>query len=270
MIVLVYGIGVGQMNDWLEARDLHAGIEGKEILKGINLRIRQGETHAIMGPNGSGKSTLAQVIMGHPKYMVTKGEILFNGKSILGLAPDERAKLGLFLSFQYPFEIRGLTFAQFLHAAYKARYPLDTTSIIKFREKILETARELRIKEDFNERELNVGFSGGEKKRAEILQLMLLRPKIAVLDETDSGLDIDSLRIVAEAVNRMRSKEFGSIVITHYKRILNYLKPDFVHVMHDGRIIKSGGAELAEELDEKGYSKLLKVGSMKLAEATRT
>ncbi len=244
--------------------DLHAGIEGKEILKGVSIRARQGEVHAIMGPNGSGKSTLSNVILGHPKYAVTKGDIVFDGKSILGMSPDERAKAGLFLSFQYPFEIAGLSFSKFLHAAYKAQHPLDTTSVVKFREKIKEASKELRMSPDFAERELNVGFSGGEKKRAEILQMMVLKPKMAIMDETDSGLDIDSLKLVAEAVERMRSDDFGAIVITHYKRILNYLKPDFVHVMYEGRIVKSGGKELAEELEEKGYSKMLKDKDIRL------
>ncbi|HLC80060.1 MAG TPA: Fe-S cluster assembly ATPase SufC [archaeon] len=253
------------MQNTLEIKGLYAGIEGKEILKGVNLKISQGEIHAIMGPNGSGKSTLSSVIMGHPKYTVTKGEILFNGKSIQELAADERAKLGLFLSFQYPFEIQGLSFLKFLHAAYKAQNPLDTSSIVKFKEKIEQAANELHMGHDFIERELNVGFSGGEKKRAEILQMMVFKPKIAIMDETDSGLDIDSLKLVAQTVNKMRSPQFGALVITHYKRILNYLKPDFVHVMYDGKIVKSAGAELAQELEEKGYSQILKDAGIKSA-----
>ncbi|HLC92982.1 MAG TPA: Fe-S cluster assembly ATPase SufC [archaeon] len=251
--------------DELTVENLHAGIEGKKILKGVNFRARTGEVHAIMGPNGSGKSTLSSVIMGHPKYSVESGDIKFNGKSIMAASPDERAKKGLFLSFQYPFEIAGMPFVKFLHAAYKAHYPLDTMSIVKFREKIKEAAKELHMGEDFIERELNVGFSGGEKKRAEILQMMLLKPKIAILDETDSGLDIDSLKLVANAVDRMRSKDFGAVVITHYQRILNYLKPDFVHIMHDGKIIKSGGIEIAEELEKKGYADILKEAGVKVA-----
>ncbi len=252
------------MNDSLEIKNLHAGIESKEILKGVNLKAKTGEVHAIMGPNGSGKSTLSNVIMGHPKYNVISGEIKFGGKNLLEMPADERAKMGLFLSFQYPFEIQGLGFSKFLHAAYKAHYPLDTTSVVKFRQKIKDAAKELKMDEDFIDRELNVGFSGGEKKRAEILQMMILKPKMAILDETDSGLDIDSLRLVSEAVERMRSKEFGAVVITHYKRILGYLKPDFVHIMHDGRIIKSGGMEIAEELEEKGYTGLIKRDAIKL------
>ncbi|HZX19764.1 MAG TPA: Fe-S cluster assembly ATPase SufC [archaeon] len=242
----------------LEIKNLYAKTEGKEILKGVNLAVKQGEIHAIMGPNGSGKSTLSSVIMGSPKYEITNGEIKFDGKKISELEADERAKLGLFLSFQYPFEIQGLTFSKFLHAAYKNHYPLKPLSIVQFRMLLKEQGKELGMTDDFIDRELNVGFSGGEKKRAEILQMKVLKPKIAILDETDSGLDIDSLKLVSEAVNRMRSKEFGAIVITHYKRILNYLKPDFVHIMNDGKIIKSGGAELADQLEEKGYSEIVK------------
>ena len=251
------------MNGTLEISGLHAGIEGKGILKGVDLTAGAGEIHAIMGPNGSGKSTLSNVIMGHPKYKVTAGSVKFGGKNVLDMEPDERAKLGLFLSFQYPFEIQGLPFIKFLHAAYKAQHPLDTTSLVKFREKVREAAAKLRMGDDAMERELNVGFSGGEKKRAEILQMMVLKPKMAIMDETDSGLDIDSLKLVSEAVNGMRSEEFGAIVITHYKRILNYLKPDFIHVMYDGRIIKSGGIGLADELEEKGYAGIIKGAGIK-------
>ncbi len=253
------------MDEYLEIKGVHASVEGKEILKGIDFRAGVGEIHAIMGPNGSGKSTLANVIMGHPKYNVTAGEIKFCGKNILSIQPDERAKAGLFLSFQYPFEIQGLSFLKFLHAAYKAQNPLDTGGLIKFRQKIKEAAQELNMGEEVIERELNVGFSGGEKKRAEILQMMVLRPKMAILDETDSGLDIDSLKLVSEAVNRMRSKDFGAVVITHYKRILNHLKPDYIHVMHDGRIIGSGGIELADRLEEKGYAGILREAGVKTA-----
>ena len=253
------------MEKTLEILDLHASIEGREILKGVNFTAKTGEVHAIMGPNGSGKSTLSNVIMGHPKYTVTKGEIKFGGKSIMNLEPAERAKLGLFLSFQYPFEIEGLSFLKFLHAAYKAQNPLDTMSVVKFREKVREAAKKLRMGDEQIERELNVGFSGGEKKRAEILQMMVLSPKIAIMDETDSGLDIDSLKLVSEAVGAMRSKDFGAIVITHYKRILTHLKPDFIHVMYDGKIIKSGGIELADMLEEKGYAGIIKDAGIKSA-----
>ena len=250
----------------LEIKNICAKVDSTEILKGINLKVKQGEIHAIMGPNGSGKSTLSNVIMGSPKYEVTKGSIEFDKKNILELKPNERAKRGLFLSFQYPFEIQGLTFSKFLHAAYKNHYPLDAMSLVQFRKKLKEAAKELDIGEDFIDRELNVGFSGGEKKRAEILQMKILKPKIAILDETDSGLDIDSLKLVANNVNKMRSKDFGAIVITHYKRILNYLKPDFVHIMYDGKIVKSGGIELADELEEKGYSGMLKEAGVKILE----
>tara|TARA_Y100000310_G_scaffold345864_1_gene471809 strand:- start:5286 stop:6059 length:774 start_codon:yes stop_codon:yes gene_type:complete len=250
----------------LKIENLHSKVNKKELLKGINLKVSQGEIHAIMGPNGSGKSTLSNVIMGNPKYKISKGKISFDNKNLAELSPDEIAKLGLFLSFQYPFEIQGLSFSKFLHAAYKNQHPLETMSIMKFRKLLVETAHKLEIESDFIDRELNVSFSGGEKKRAEILQMLVLKPKIAILDETDSGLDIDSLKLVSEAVNDCRSKDFGAIVITHYKRILNHLKPDFVHVMYDGKIIKSGGVELAEELEEKGYSEILKKAGVNILE----
>lgn len=255
------------MKQELVIKDLHAGVEGKEILKGVDLRVKQGEVHALMGPNGSGKSTLSNVVMGNPKYAVTKGSVAVGGKDILGMRPDERAKLGLFLSFQYPLEIHGLTFSRFLQAAYKAQHPLEAMNPIKFREKLKEAGVKLGMGSDFIERELNVGFSGGEKKRAEILQMMVLKPKIAIMDETDSGLDIDSLKLVAGAVNSTRSPEFGALVITHYKRILSYLKPDFVHVMYKGQIVKSGGPEMADELEEKGYAGMLKGIGVKVLEA---
>ncbi|MBI4045015.1 MAG: Fe-S cluster assembly ATPase SufC [Candidatus Diapherotrites archaeon] len=238
----------------LEITDLHASIDGKEILRGINLAVSKGEVHAIMGPNGSGKSTLASILMGHPKFEVTRGSIRFMGRELNGLSADERARLGLFLSFQYPFEIAGLGFTKFLFQSYKAVHPKEKTSLLEFNKKIQETLSELKIDPAFAKRELNVGFSGGEKKRAEIAQLMLLKPKLAVLDETDSGLDIDSLRVVSEAVEKLRNPEFSAVVITHYKRILNYLKPDFVHVLVDGKIAESGSFELAGHLEEKGYS----------------
>lgn len=238
----------------LEIKDLHAQVEGKKILNGVDLEVKMGEVHAIMGPNGSGKSTLASVLMGHPKYEITQGSILFGGKELNDMPADERARLGLFLSFQYPFEIQGLGFSKFLYQAYKATHPNEKISILEFNKKVQEKISELEMKSDFAKRELNVGFSGGEKKRAEILQLLLLKPKLAILDETDSGLDIDSLKIVSKAVEQLRSPEFSSIVITHYKRILNYLKPDFVHVLVDGKIVESGSFELAGHLEEKGYS----------------
>ena len=242
----------------LEIKNLHAGIEGKEIINGLSLSIHRGEVHAVMGPNGAGKSTLSNVLMGHPKYEVFKGKVMFLGKNLLELEPDERAKAGLFLSFQYPFEVQGLAFTKFLHAAFKATHPKENISILQFRKELLKKLEELRMKEEFANRELNVGFSGGEKKRAEILQLMMLKPKLAILDETDSGLDIDSLKLVSEAINKLRGNEFSAMVITHYNRILKYLKPDFVHVLVEGKIVASGKQELADRLDEKGYRELLK------------
>lgn len=242
----------------LVVKDLHANIGDKEILKGFGITVKSGEVHAIMGPNGSGKSTFASVLLGHPKFEVTKGTIVFEGHDLVDLSPNERAKLGLFLSFQYPFEVQGLGMGKFLYAAYKARFPEEKMTPLAFQQKLKGILSELHMDASFGTRDLNVGFSGGEKKRAEILQLKMLRPRLAVLDETDSGLDIDSLKLVSEAVQEMRSPEFSAIVITHYKRILNYLKPDFVHVMYNGQIVESGGAELAERLEQHGYRGLLK------------
>ncbi|MDO8538205.1 MAG: Fe-S cluster assembly ATPase SufC [archaeon] len=238
----------------LEIKDLHVAVEGKEILKGVNLIINQGEIHAIMGPNGSGKSTLSNAIMGSPKYDVTKGEILFNGKNVLEMKPNERAKLGLFMSFQYPFEIAGLPFSTFMLAAYRNHFPGTKISALELRKLMQEKLKVLGLDDDFIKRELNVGFSGGEKKRAEILQMLVLNPKMAILDETDSGLDIDSLKLVSMAVNTMRSPNFSALIITHYKRILNYVKPDFVHVFVNGKIVMSGDSKLADELELKGYA----------------
>ena len=239
-------------------KDLRVNIEDKEILKGLSLTVRQGEIHAIMGPNGTGKSTLAYALMGHPSYEVTGGEVLFKGQDILELEPDERSHLGLFLAFQYPIAIPGVTVANFLRTAInshrKAADPEDKgIQIPEFRTMLKERMDMLKMDHSFAGRYLNEGFSGGEKKRAEILQMATLQPEIAILDETDSGLDIDALRIVSEGVNALRGSEFGALVITHYQRILNYIQADFVHVMLDGRVVESGGPELALQLEEQGY-----------------
>ena len=233
----------------LEIKNLHVSIGERSILKGVNLIVPQGETHALMGPNGTGKSTLAYTLMGHPNYTVTAGEVLFKGVSILELAPDERARMGLFLAFQYPVAIPGVSVANFLRAAINARRraanPQDKGMPVPEFRKLLKAKMELlEVPADFAGRYLNDGFSGGEKKRAEILQMAVLEPEIAILDETDSGLDIDALRIVATGVNALGGPAMGVLVITHYQRILNYIKPHFVHVMYDGRIVESGGAEL--------------------------
>jgi len=242
----------------LDIRNLHVAIEGREILKGVNLIVRQGEVHALMGPNGTGKSTLAYTLMGHPNYEVIEGEVWFKGQNILDLQPDERAHLGLFLAFQYPVAIPGVSVANFLRAAINAKRkslnPADKgISIPDYRKMLKEKMDLLRMDHTFAGRYLNDGFSGGEKKRAEVLQMAALKPEIAVMDETDSGLDIDALRIVSEGVNTLRGPELGVLVITHYQRILNYIKPDFVHIMMEGRIVESGGAELALHLEEHGY-----------------
>ena len=246
----------------LVIKDLHASVEGREILKGVNLTVRQGETHALMGPNGSGKSTLASALMGHPTYEVTGGEVLIDGENMLELSPDERAKRGLFLAFQYPMSIPGVSVANFLRLSYGAVSKPDEDNPAPYR-KVL-TAREfrqllrdklglLKMDETMLTRYLNEGFSGGEKKRAEILQMAILEPEIAVMDETDSGLDIDALRIVSESVNALTGPNLGILLITHYQRMLDYIKPDYVHVMFNGRIVKSGRGDLALELEEKGY-----------------
>jgi Fe-S cluster assembly ATP-binding protein len=233
---------------------LKASIDGKEILKGINLEIKGGEIHAIMGPNGTGKSTLASALMGHPKYEVTEGSASLNGEDLLEMEVDERARAGLFLAMQYPSEIPGVTNSDFLRSAINVRRGEgNELSLIKFIRQMEGKMKELEMNPEFAHRYLNEGFSGGEKKRNEILQMMLLDPKIVVLDEIDSGLDIDALRIVSNGVNAMRSEERGFLIITHYQRLLNYVKPDFVHVMMQGRIVKSGGPELAERLENEGY-----------------
>jgi Fe-S cluster assembly ATP-binding protein len=240
----------------LEIKNLHAGIEGKEILKGLNLQINKGEVHAIMGPNGSGKSTLAKVLAGHPSYEVMQGEVLYEGKNLLELEPDERAKEGIFLAFQYPVEVPGVSNSQFLRLAYNQKMKhlgLEELDPLEFNDYLKEKAKVVEMNSDFFKRSVNEGFSGGEKKRNEILQMAVLEPKLAVLDETDSGLDIDALRIVAGGVNKLRDAEKAIILVTHYQRLLNYITPDFVHVLANGKIVKQGGKELALELEEKGY-----------------
>lgn len=238
----------------LEIKDLHVSIEDKEILKGVNLTINTNEIHAIMGPNGTGKSTLASAIMGHPKYEVTSGSVLLDGEEVLEMAVDERGKAGLFLGMQYPSEITGVTNADFLRSGINARREEgDEISLMKFIKDLDKKMATLEMDEEMATRYLNEGFSGGEKKRNEILQLMMLKPKFAILDEVDSGLDIDALRIVSTGINEMRGEDFGCLIITHYQRLLNYITPDQVHVMMQGRIVKSGGAELAKKLEENGY-----------------
>jgi Fe-S cluster assembly ATP-binding protein len=241
----------------LEIRGLKAEVEGKEILKGIDLVVRQGETHALMGPNGSGKSTLANVLMGRPGYTVTGGEVLFKGESVLRLTADERARRGLFLAMQYPVEVPGVSVVNFLRTAYQSVKGGDV-SALAFRKHMKEKMNLLGVEDAMVNRYVNQGFSGGEKKRNEILQLAVLEPEIAILDETDSGLDIDSLRQVATGVAQLIGPSLGVLLITHYQRILNYITPDFVHVMVSGRIVQSGGKELAQELEVKGYEGMRK------------
>ncbi len=240
----------------LSIKNLHAGIEDKEILRGINLEINPGEVHAIMGPNGSGKSTLSSVIAGNETYKVSQGDVILDGKSILDLSPDERAHKGIFMSFQYPIEIPGVTTTNFIKTAINAKRKsqgLDDLPAKDMLKMIREKAALLEMDRKFLSRSLNEGFSGGEKKRNEIFQMAMLEPKIAILDETDSGLDIDALKIVANGVNKLKTKDNATIVITHYQRLLDYIVPDFVHVLYNGKIVKSGGKELAFELEEKGY-----------------
>ncbi len=258
----------------LEIRGLYAGIEGKEILKGLDLTVKQGEVHAIMGPNGSGKSTLALALMGHPKYHIHSGKVLLNNEDLLALSPDERARKGLFLAFQYPSEVQGVGFSNFLRIAYNSMHAGSSTgekqkqvSPMQFQQTFREKLGELHMAPDFARRYLNHGFSGGEKKRSEILQMGVLKPKIAVLDEIDSGLDIDALKVIAGAISK-QAADTGFIVITHYQRILKHLNPDKVHVMVDGKIVKSGGHELATRLEEQGYAGLLKELGIKYVEAS--
>ena len=248
----------------LEIKNLHAKVvtnddeAGKEILKGVNLTINSGETHAIMGPNGSGKSTLSYTIAGHPKYEVTDGEVLLDGENLLNMDVDERARAGLFLAMQYPVEVPGVSMANFLRTA-ASGIRGEAPKLREWVKEVREAMEELSIDKSFSERSVNEGFSGGEKKRHEVLQLGLLKPKFAVLDETDSGLDVDALRVVSEGINRYKERENGGVLmITHYKRILNYVHPDFVHVFADGKIVTSGGPELADELEAHGYDRFIK------------
>ena len=240
----------------LEIKDLHATINGKEILKGINLTVKTGEVHALMGPNGSGKSTLSNVLVGHPAYEVTKGSVTFNGKDLLALSPEDRSHEGLFLSFQYPVEIPGVSMVNFMRTAVneKRKYlGLEPLSASEFLKLMREKRAVVELDNKLANRSVNEGFSGGEKKRNEIFQMAMLEPKLSILDETDSGLDIDALRIVAEGVNKLKTPETSCIVITHYQRLLDYIKPDIVHVLYKGRIVKTAGPELALELEERGY-----------------
>ncbi len=244
------------MANLLQIKNLHATVEDKEILKGINLEVNEGEIHAIMGPNGSGKSTLASVLTGNPKFEVTKGSVLFKGKELLDMDPSDRANEGLFLSFQYPVEIPGVSMVNFMRSAineqrkYRGEEPISASEFLKF---MREKRELLNIDSQLVSRSVNEGFSGGEKKRNEIFQMAMLNPTLAILDETDSGLDIDALRIVAQGVNKLHTPQKASIVITHYQRLLEHIKPDVVHVLYQGKIIKTGGPELALELEEKGY-----------------
>jgi len=246
----------------LEIKNLYVAVEGKEILKGITLTLEEGKVQALMGPNGSGKSTLAQALMGHPKYQITQGKILLNGEDITEAAPDERARKGLFLSFQYPKEIAGVSLSNFLRAAYNAlreKRQEKKLSVVEFYRLLQEKMKVLQVDPAFGSRSVNEGFSGGEKKKAEILQLLVLEPRFAILDETDSGLDVDSLRIVAEGINTIKGPQRGILLITHYHRILDYVTPDVVHVMKEGQIVKTGGKELARQIETEGFENMKKI-----------
>lgn len=248
------------MDNLLEIRDLHAGIDGKEILKGVNLTIRHGEVHAVMGPNGAGKSTLSAVLAGRPDFKVTSGCIVYEGKDLLAMSPEERSRAGIFLSFQYPVEIPGVSITNFLKAAVSCRRKalgLEELSAGQFLKLLKEKMALVGMKPEFAKREVNVGFSGGEKKRNEIFQMAMLEPTFSILDETDSGLDVDALKIVAEGVNALRTPQSASIVITHYQRLLELIVPDVVHVLKDGRIIRTGGRELVEQIENSGYDSIV-------------
>ena len=247
------------MDTLLEIKDLHAGIEGREILQGVNLTIRRGEVHAIMGPNGAGKSTLSSVLAGRPDYKVSSGSILYDGRDLLAMAPEERSWAGIFLSFQYPVEIPGVSITNFMKAAMNARRKaagLPELKPAEYLKLLKEKMAFVQMKGEFAKREVNVGFSGGEKKRNEIFQMAMLEPVLSILDETDSGLDVDALRIVADGVNRLRSPQTASIVITHYQRLLEYIVPDVVHVLKNGRIVATGGAELVQQIETQGYDSI--------------
>ncbi|MDO4212603.1 MAG: Fe-S cluster assembly ATPase SufC [Bacteroidales bacterium] len=248
------------MNDiLLEIKDLHAGIEGKEILKGVNLVIREGEVHAVMGPNGAGKSTLASVLSGRPDFKVSSGSICFRGQDLLAMSPEERSWAGIFLSFQYPVEIPGVSITNFMKAALNARRKAEGLEEIKpgeYLKLLKEKMAFVGMKPEFAKRDVNVGFSGGEKKRNEIFQMAMLEPRLSILDETDSGLDVDALRIVAQGVNSLRTPQTSSIVITHYQRLLDYIVPDVVHVLKDGRIVKTAGRELVDQIETSGYDSI--------------
>ena len=248
------------MDNLLEIRDLHAGIDGKEILKGVNLTIRHGEVHAVMGPNGAGKSTLSAVLAGRPDFKVTSGNIVYEGKDLLAMSPEERSRAGIFLSFQYPVEIPGVSITNFLKAAVSCRRKalgLEELSAGQFLKLLKEKMALVGMKPEFAKREVNVGFSGGEKKRNEIFQMAMLEPTFSILDETDSGLDVDALKIVAEGVNALRTPQSASIVITHYQRLLELIVPDVVHVLKDGRIIRTGGRKLVEQIENSGYDSIV-------------
>jgi len=248
----------------LTIKDLHVEVEGKEIVKGIDLIIKEGEVHVLMGPNGSGKTTISYALMGHPKYKVTKGEVLLDGQNILNLSPDKRAKLGLFLGFQYPVEISGVSLLNFLRTTYmtingnkKTDVGEEVLSLLEFREFLKQKLRELQMDESFANRYLNEGFSGGEKKRTEVLQMSILKPKIAVIDEADSGADVDALKLIAKGISDInKSNNTGILLITHYNRILHHISPHYVHVMVDGKIVKSGDKKLADEIESKGYGNI--------------